>query len=120
MPSNRRRFLQQLTGLAAGFGAVSAGLAFSTKSHSEKEFPQTDNTSAIAGNAAPPLFFTISLAQWSLHRKLRAKEMDNLDFPVVAKNTYGINVVEYVNQFFKDKANDTKYLAELLKRCNDN
>jgi sugar phosphate isomerase/epimerase len=38
----------------------------------------------------------------------------------VAKNTYGISVVEYVNQFFKDKAKDEKYLAELLKRCNDN
>jgi len=29
-------------------------------------------------------------------------------------------VVEYVNQFFKDKATDTNYLNELLKRCKDN
>jgi sugar phosphate isomerase/epimerase len=28
--------------------------------------------------------------------------------------------VEYVNQFFKDKAKDTAYLNELLKRCSDN
>ena len=37
-----------------------------------------------------------------------------------AENTYGISVVEYVNQFFMDKAKDEKYLAELLKRCHDN
>ena len=43
----------------------------------------------------PPLF-TISLAEWSLHRKLQAKELDNLDFPKVAKNDFGIDAVEYV------------------------
>src|SRR5215203_472972 len=114
MPSNRRHFLKQLGGLAAGFGAVSTGLSFIDPSQQESQTKSgTDETAA-------PLFFTISLAQWSLHKKLFAKEMDNLDFPAVAKNTYGINVVEYVNQFFKDKAKDEKYLAELLKRCNDN
>ena len=46
--------------------------------------------------------------------------MTNLDFPVIAKQQFGISVVEYVNQFFKDKAGDTNYLNELLKRCNDN
>ena len=46
--------------------------------------------------------------------------MDNLDFPVVAKRDFGIDGVEYVNQFFKDKAKDTAYLAELKKRCDDN
>jgi len=117
MPSNRRHFLKQLGGLAAGFGAASTGLSFISPS---PEKINTFNHSADAGTAAAPLFFTISLAQWSLHKKLFAKEMDNLDFPVVAKKTYGISVVEYVNQFFKDKAKDTKYLAELLKRCTDN
>lgn len=109
MPSNRRLFLKQLGGLAAGFGAASTGLSFINPS-----------TTPESGIAPAPLFFTISLAQWSLHKKLFAKEMDNLDFPAMAKNTYGISVVEYVNQFFKDKAKDEKYLAELLKRCNDN
>ncbi len=64
--------------------------------------------------------FQISLAQWSLHKALFAKKIDNLDFPGIAKNQYGINVVEYVNQFFKDKATDTAYLNELLKRSKDN
>ena len=36
----------------------------------------------------------------------RQEDDDNLDFPVVAKNDFGIDAVEYVNQFFKDKAKD--------------
>jgi sugar phosphate isomerase/epimerase len=63
--------------------------------------------------------FKISLAQWSLHRTIFSGKLDNLDFPKTAKQEYGINAVEYVNQFFKDKANDTKYLAELKKRAKD-
>lgn len=62
----------------------------------------------------------ISLAEWSLHKTLFAKKMTNLDFPSVSKNKFGISTVEYVNAFFKDKAEDTKYLNELLQRCKDN
>jgi sugar phosphate isomerase/epimerase len=39
---------------------------------------------------------------------------------VITKKEFGINAVEYVNTFFKDKAKDTAYLNELLKRCSDN
>ena len=78
---------------------------------------------ALAGEsvlgAKKPLF-TISLAEWSLHKTLFAKQLDNLDFPKVARNDYGIDAVEYVNQFFKDKAKDQTYLKELKKRCADN
>ena len=66
------------------------------------------------------LFFEISLAEWSLHNALFKKEMTNLDFPVLARKEFGIGIVEYVNQFFKDKARDTTYLNELLMRCKDN
>ena len=59
----------------------------------------------------PKPLFQISLAQWSLHNALFSKQLDNLDFAKVAKNDYGINAIEYVNQFFKDKAGDRKYLA---------
>ena len=45
--------------------------------------------------------------------------MDNLDFPQIAKNDFGIDAVEYVNQFFKDKAKDETYLDRLKKRCDD-
>ena len=63
--------------------------------------------------------FDISLAQWSLHRRLYAKEMDNLDFAKVAKEEFNISALEYVNQFFKDKATDEKYLGEMMKRADD-
>ncbi len=61
--------------------------------------------------------FKISLAEWSFHKALFAKQMDHLDFPIAAKRDYGIEGVEYVNQFWKDKARDQSYLAELKKRC---
>jgi len=63
--------------------------------------------------------FRISLAQWSLHRALFDGTIDNLDFPREAKRTYGIDAVEYVNQFFKDKAKDLDYLGELSQRADD-
>jgi L-ribulose-5-phosphate 3-epimerase len=65
------------------------------------------------------LLFRISLAQWSLHRTLRAGELDNLDFPRVTRSDYGLDAVEYVNTFFKDKAEDGAYLADLKGRCQD-
>ena len=74
----------------------------------------------LAESAAAKPFFEISLAEWSLHKSLFAKTISNLDFPVIAKKQYGISAVEYVNQFFKDKAEDKKYLSELLLRCRDN
>ena len=66
-----------------------------------------------------PLFH-ISLAEWSLHRALNAGELDNLDFPRTARDDYGIDAVEYVNQFFKDKASDMAYLTDLKSRADDN
>lgn len=65
----------------------------------------------------PP--FKISLAEWSLHRALYAGELDNLDFPVVTRVDYGLDAVEYVNSFFKDKAEDSAYLSELKARADD-
>lgn len=69
--------------------------------------------------AAPGDHFKISLAQWSLHKPLFAKELDNLDFAKVSKEKFGIEGIEYVNQFFKDKARDESYLAEMKKRASD-
>ncbi|MCW9706493.1 sugar phosphate isomerase/epimerase family protein [Fodinibius salsisoli] len=65
------------------------------------------------------LFFDISLAEWSLHKSLFDGQFSNLEFPATAKNEFGITAVEYVNQFFKDKANDKGYLDELNTRCDD-
>ncbi|MCG3159174.1 MAG: hypothetical protein JMDDDDMK_00160 [Acidobacteria bacterium] len=77
---------------------------------------------AIAGEtliAAPKQLFKISLAEWSLHKALFTKQMDNLDFAKMARQDFGISAVEYVNQFFKDKAKDQTYLREMLKRARD-
>jgi sugar phosphate isomerase/epimerase len=65
------------------------------------------------------MFFDISLAQWSLRSKINEGKLDNLDFPWYAKRKFGINAVEYVNQFFFDKAKDMSYLGELKKRAKD-
>ncbi len=83
---------------------------------------------AAAGMAAAPAFlsscgssgprFQISLAEWSLHRALNDKMLDNLEFPVKAKRDFGITAVEYVSTFFSVFVNDPKYLAE-LKRISD-
>lgn len=70
-----------------------------------------------AEEAAP--LFRISLAQWSLHKAHFAGKMKNIDFPAAAKNDYGIDGIEFVNQFWKDQAQDQAYLRELKQRCTD-
>lgn len=67
--------------------------------------------------ADDPSWFRISLAQWSLHRTIFGGQLDALDFPVVARRRFGIEAVEYVNQFFFDRARDRGYLGELKRRA---
>ena len=66
-----------------------------------------------------PAPFKISLAQWSLHQAFFAKKADPLKFAEIAKTEYGIEAVEYVNQFYKDKKADQAYPAELKKAADD-
>jgi sugar phosphate isomerase/epimerase len=97
---------------------------------SRRRFLQTAATATLAASlpaaaghallaAQKDLPFKISLAQWSLHKALFGKKLDHLDFAKVAKQEFGIEAVEYVNQFFKDKAKDESYLADLKKRAAD-
>lgn len=82
--------------------------------------PSPSNSPAVTPTpqpAASPLF-SISLAQWSLHRALFAGTLDHLDFPKAAKRDYDIDAVEYVNAFFKEKAAPA-YVGQLKKRCDD-
>ena len=67
---------------------------------------------APAAVVAAPLF-QISLAQWSLHKALFAGEMTNLEFPVISRDAYGIDAVEYVNAFMKEESRDPRYVTEL-------
>ena len=79
--------------------------------------PRGDAKRSMASNATP--LFSISLAQWSLHRTLRSGELDNLDFARVTARDYGLQAVEYVSQFFSDKATDFDYLGEMKQRAAD-
>lgn len=108
MPTNRREFL-----LTMGLATPSYGL-IATMLDSCTSKPSTQQSSTT-----PTTFFKISLAEWSLNRALDSKKLDNLDFPIKARNDFGLSAVEYVNKFFKDKAKDTGYLTELRKRCDD-
>ena len=107
LPLDRRNFMLASSAIAA---AGTTGLASAANAASTK---------AVEAPAAP-VPFKISLAQWSLHRSLRSGKITNLDFPKVSKEEFGIMGVEYVNSFFKDKAENTKYLDDLKKRCSDN
>ncbi|UCE05626.1 MAG: TIM barrel protein [bacterium] len=97
---NRRHFLKQSAELTASISLL--GLSHTNSTRSLKES-----------------LFKISLAQWSLHRSIRSGEIDNLDFARIAKKEFGIDAIEYVNQFFADKAKDGKYLQEMKKRTDD-
>lgn len=63
--------------------------------------------------------FKTSLAEWSLHRALFEGKLNHMDFPRIAKQDYGIDAIELVNQFFMDKAKDQSYLSEFKKRAAD-
>lgn len=76
-------------------------------------------TFAIDHFASQESLFDISLAQWSLHRTLFDGSLDNLDFAPTAKSEFGIEAVEYVNQFFMDKATETAYLQQMQRRAEE-
>ncbi|MCA9129516.1 MAG: TIM barrel protein [Planctomycetales bacterium] len=111
----RRHFLQIA---AAGGAAALASNAFGQERKRVGEEGASEAQKENKANAAP-LPFKISLAEWSLHRTIRAGKLDNLDFAKTAKEQFKINAVEYVNQFFMDKAEDKKYLADLKQRHED-
>ena len=95
--TDRRQFLKQSALAAAGIALAGA-------------------ESIIAAPKAP---FEISLAEWSLHKALFKKEIDNLNFAKIAREDFGIGAIEFVNSFFKDKAKDVDYLKDLNQRAKD-
>lgn len=80
-------------------------------------------TSCTSKAASEGLFFEISLAQWSLHRTFFGEvlegDIEPIEFPTITKNEFDINAIEYVNQFFHDKAEDQSFLRELKSRQED-
>jgi len=106
---NRRDFLKKIGMATASYGFLAT-------------FPEilTGCSSTSTIEVSKKDFYQISLAQWSLHKALFSGQLDNLDFPLKAKNDFGINIVEYVSVFFNKKEKDKKYLKELKKRTDDN
>lgn len=102
MKRNRRDFVKDISMAAAGLGILSG-------------LPRLSELVTVGKKP----FFDISLAEWSLHRTLQSGGLTNMNFPAKAKNDFGINAVEYVDQYFRDKARDQKYLEELKKRTTD-
>ena len=67
--------------------------------------------------------FQISLAQWSLHKAFGRRAEATLDpknFAAIAHKEFGIDAVEYVNQFYASKKKDDGYLKELKQVADDN
>jgi sugar phosphate isomerase/epimerase len=112
-PMTRRGFVR---GALAGGAALGLGLGLDPR----RALAAADVTGKPpAGKIGD---FKISLAEWSLHNALfgrRGDKITNLDFPRVAREQFGIDAVEFVNQFFKDKAHDSAYLKDLKTRAND-
>lgn len=98
---NRREFVKLSAAAAAGVSFLPSSLY----SAERKKTWEDDLT------------FKISLAEWSLHRALQSGKINNLDFPLVAKRDFGIEAIEFVDQFFADKAKDQGYLSDLKKRA---
>ena len=94
---SRRTFLKQTAAVAGGLAATPA-VAFQ-----EKKDP----------------LFKLSLAQWSLNRSFFGKKLDPQQFAAIAKKDYGIDAVEYVNQFYKDHKASASYLKDLKKVADD-
>jgi len=109
--SNRRTFLKTSAALTLGAALPTWGCASDDASSSA-------SSDARSSAAAAPIF-KISLAQWSLHRALFEGGLDHLDFARTAREDFGIDAVEYVNQFFMDKATDQRYLQQMKQRADD-
>ncbi|MEX0601526.1 MAG: sugar phosphate isomerase/epimerase family protein [Rhodothermales bacterium] len=93
---SRRSFLKKSSLLAVGASAVGGTLR--------------------AASVTNEPLFKISLAEWSLNGPLFAGRINHLEFPRIAADL-GIDGVEYVNQFFMDRAEDRAYLREMKKRA---
>ncbi|MCR9291439.1 MAG: sugar phosphate isomerase/epimerase [bacterium] len=106
----QRRSFFQAAGIQAA-GAAAASCVFSNQ--------------ALAAAAKP---FEISLAQWSLNRNFfsflglrnsSAEKLDPQDFAGIAKREFGIDAVEYVNQFYMEAVRKPGYLEDLKKKAAD-
>lgn len=119
MKKTRRNFLRHSGQFIVGVGLLGV-YSCGEHQHAEKDAEANKRMPEEIPTTASELFFNISLAQWSLNKAFFGGTLDNLDFAATAKNDFGIDGIEYVSQFFKDKAKDESYLKEMNKRAADN
>ena len=118
----RRTFLRTTSRTGLGLGLLGTaglltGCGNDNATTESTDAAATDQAAATA--TTDDLWFKISLAQWSLNKQLFGGELDNLDFARKTREDFGLGGVEYVNQFFKDKATDMAYLGQMKQRAAD-
>ncbi len=97
-PKPRRRFLKHsLVGTVAGVASSPLLSASSFGAHAPKESRR----------------FRISLAEWSLHKAIQGNLVKTLDFPRIARHTFGIEAIELVNTLL---ATPTAEYIDALKK----
>lgn len=119
--TSRRELLAKGAAVAgtAALGSA-AGLAATDNNKSEHAatFPEPAADWKCHAPYGAPLF-KISVAQWSLNKLFWEGAIDNLDFGPFVRKHFDLDAVEWVNGFFKDKAQDLTYLREQKQRCDD-
>ena len=73
-----------------------------------------NKVSTITEAIEEPIFFKISLAQWSLHKKIRSGDMSPFDFAKEA-HTLGFEAIEYVSGLY-NKEVDSLGMDEVVKK----
>jgi sugar phosphate isomerase/epimerase len=117
-PTTRRQFLAASAVTAATAAAIAPTRANADDHDGDAAFPEPADDATFEAPYGKPLF-EISVAQWSLNKLFWDGEVDNRDFGKFVRETYNLDAVEWVNQFFKDKATDFAYLREMKQRCDD-
>ena len=120
--------------------AIASAFFFSCNSGSKSSEAATSNEDQAETKVEATADYTISLAQWSLHRtyfggviddweefarlvkespdELLKGDLDPKDFPNLAAG-YGIHTIELVNIFYFSKANDQAYWTVFKKNCEE-
>ena len=91
-----RRFLNNTTKVII----VLLFFAFTTCKESNKNIAITTGQ-----KTEQPMFFKISLAQWSLNKKIYSGELNSFDFAKEAKSL-GFDAIEYVSGFYHDQVKE--------------
>lgn len=107
----RRSFIKSSTLGALAF----TGLNACSSKNTESPTPST-NKEMIRSSQE----LKISLAQWSLNKSFFEKEIDPVNFAAITRNVFGLNAIEYVNQFYTKRSKDEKFWNQMKKRATDN